>query len=123
MNLEREREAEQRRRQRVPLNGWAGRVLDWLRRVLVHGFAGLNYGRSERRMELIETLSLGGKRQLMLVVCDGRRVLVGAGGDSIQSLLALSELSGVAGAAAAGAASGYATIGGEPLADPEVRCC
>jgi flagellar biogenesis protein FliO len=38
-------------------------------------------------MELIETLQLGGKRQLMLVVCDGRRILVGAGGDGVQAVV------------------------------------
>jgi hypothetical protein len=41
-------------------------------------------------MELVEVLSLGGRRQLMLVVCDGRRFLVGAGGDSVQSVTAMS---------------------------------
>jgi hypothetical protein len=37
-------------------------------------------------MELIETLHLGGKRQLLLVLCDGQRYLVGAGGDSVHSI-------------------------------------
>jgi flagellar biogenesis protein FliO len=42
--------------------------------------------RTQRRMELVETLNLGGKRQLMLVVCEGKRYLVGAGGDSVHSI-------------------------------------
>ena len=42
--------------------------------------------RGKRRLELIETLPLGGKRQLMLVLCDGQRVLVGAGGDGVHSI-------------------------------------
>lgn len=40
-----------------------------------------------RRMELLETLSLGGRRQLMLVVCDGERFLVGVSGDAVQSIV------------------------------------
>jgi hypothetical protein len=47
---------------------------------------GLGGGRAGRRMELIETLQLGGKRQLLLVLCDGQRYLVGAGGDSVHSI-------------------------------------
>lgn len=49
--------------------------------------------RAKRRMELIEMLPLGGKRQLMLVVCDGQRYLVGAGGDSIHSIAEMRPLS------------------------------
>jgi hypothetical protein len=37
-------------------------------------------------MELVERLELGGKRQLMLVVCDGQRYLLGAGGDGVHSI-------------------------------------
>lgn len=45
---------------------------------------------SEPRMELIETLQLGSRRQLMLVLCDGERYLIGAGNDSVQSIAAAS---------------------------------
>jgi hypothetical protein len=38
-------------------------------------------------MELVEVLALGGKRQLLLVVCDGQRYLVGAGGDGVQTIV------------------------------------
>lgn len=63
------------------LNGLAGRVLGLLR--------GL---RSERQptikqMHLLETLSLGGKRQLMLVSCAGERFLVGGGLESIETIV------------------------------------
>ena len=61
-------------------------MLAWFRMLWPGGFARLGKGRAERRMELVEVLQLGGKRQLMLVVCDGRRYLVGAGGDSVQSI-------------------------------------
>jgi flagellar biogenesis protein FliO len=55
-------------------------------------FAGIGKARAKRRMELVEMLQLGGKRQLMLVVCDGQRYLVGAGGDSVQSIAEMREL-------------------------------
>jgi len=40
-----------------------------------------------RRMELLETLSLGGNRQLMLVRCGGERFLVGGSPDCIQNIV------------------------------------
>jgi hypothetical protein len=43
-------------------------------------------------MELIETLQLGGKRQLLLVSCDGQRYLVGAGSDSVHSIAEIAHL-------------------------------
>jgi flagellar biogenesis protein FliO len=52
----------------------------------------IHVGRGLRRMELIETLNLGGKRQLMLVVCDGERFLIGSGGDSVQSIERLARV-------------------------------
>ncbi len=45
--------------------------------------------REERRMKLAETLSLGGKRQLMLVLCDGQRYLVGASGEGVETIVAM----------------------------------
>jgi flagellar biogenesis protein FliO len=62
--------------------GLAGWLLQRLR-------GGLAQARGERRMRIAETLSLGGKRQLLLVVCDGERFLIGAGADSVQSITAL----------------------------------
>ena len=41
----------------------------------------------ERQMHLVETLGLGGKRQLMLVSCDGERFLVGGGVESIETIV------------------------------------
>lgn len=40
----------------------------------------------ERRMELVERLELGGRRQLVLVICDGNRYLVGAGPDTVYAI-------------------------------------
>jgi flagellar biogenesis protein FliO len=61
------------------LRGYAGRALVNLR-------IRFKASHAERRMELLETLNLGGKRQLMLVQCDGQRYLVGLGSDSVQSI-------------------------------------
>jgi flagellar biogenesis protein FliO len=43
----------------------------------------------EKQMELLETLQLGGKRQLLLVNCGGQRYLVGGGADSVDTIQAL----------------------------------
>jgi len=42
--------------------------------------------RVEQHMELIETLSLGGKRQVMLIECEGERYLVGCGNDAVATI-------------------------------------
>lgn len=54
-------------------------------------FHGLGQARNERRMKLAETLSLGGKRQLMLVICDGQRYLVGASGEDVGTIVAVAD--------------------------------
>jgi len=66
--------------------GLAGWLMELFSVPLRVRFAGMGKARTKRRMELVEMLQLGGKRQLMLVVCDGQRYLVGAGGDSVQSI-------------------------------------
>ncbi len=45
--------------------------------------------RTNRQMQLIETLALGGKKQLMLVSCGGEQFLVGGGSESIDSIVRL----------------------------------
>jgi len=65
----------------------------------VQGFAGWLLGflrdwRGQREMQrkqlrLVETLPLGGKRQLMLVTCAGESFLVGGGMDSVQTIVRL----------------------------------
>ena len=42
-----------------------------------------------RQMKLIEVLPLGGKRELMLVQCAGKRFVVAGGPDSIHSIVLL----------------------------------
>jgi flagellar biogenesis protein FliO len=71
--------------------GFQGGLAAWLLASFRNGFGRIGKVRSERRMEHIETLQLGGKRQLMLVLCDGHRFLVGAGGDSVHSVTAIGQ--------------------------------
>jgi hypothetical protein len=42
-----------------------------------------------KQLRLVETLSLGGKRQLMLVTCAGQSFLVGGGMDSVETIVRL----------------------------------
>lgn len=71
---------------REPETGLAAWLMAWFQTPLRVKFSGMGKVRAKRRMELVEMLQLGGKRQLMLVVCDGQRYLVGAGGDGVQSI-------------------------------------
>jgi flagellar biogenesis protein FliO len=71
--------------------GFAAQLLDWLRRTFRQGLTGTRKARRERRLELVEALPLGGRRQLLLVLCDGQRVLVGAGADSVQSIVEMKD--------------------------------
>jgi flagellar biogenesis protein FliO len=66
--------------------GQGGSLAGWLLQKLR---GGLTRTSAERRMHVVETLSLGGKRQLVLVVCDGERFLVGIGAESVGSIRAL----------------------------------
>jgi flagellar biogenesis protein FliO len=62
------------------VQGLAGWVLGLLR--------GLGQREAQvKQMELIETLTLGGKRQLMLVSCGGERFLVGGGLESVETIV------------------------------------
>jgi flagellar biogenesis protein FliO len=42
--------------------------------------------RNQRRMRVVETLSLGGKRSLLLVECAGKAFFVGCGGDAVNCI-------------------------------------
>ena len=42
---------------------------------------------SHKQLRLVETLPLGGKRQLMLVSCGGENFLVGGGLDSVETIV------------------------------------
>lgn len=58
--------------------GLAGVVLHWIR--------SMRQPAPVRRMHVVETLTLGGKRELKLVECWGQRYLVGCGPDSVQAI-------------------------------------
>jgi hypothetical protein len=60
-------------------------LAEWVLR-FARGWRGRDDGQ-RRQMRLVETLPLGGKRQLMLVSCDGERFLVGGGLDSIETIV------------------------------------
>jgi flagellar biogenesis protein FliO len=81
--------------------GVAAIIRAGLRRV----FAKLGQARGERRMELVERMELGGRRQLLLVVCDGQRYLVGTSSDGVHAIAAMRAQPEV-----------------RPCADEEMRC-
>jgi flagellar biogenesis protein FliO len=64
--------------------GFPGRVAECLRTLWL--VSGARPG-AVRQMRLVETLSLGGKKQLLLVACGGERFLVGTGADSVQTIV------------------------------------
>jgi hypothetical protein len=63
------------------VQGLAGWVLGLLRGCLGQREAQV------KQMQLIETLALGGKRQLMLVSCGEERFLVGGGLESVETIV------------------------------------
>lgn len=42
--------------------------------------------KNQRRMRVVETLPLGGKRSLVLVECEGKTFFVGCGGDAVNCI-------------------------------------
>lgn len=46
---------------------------------------------AERQMEMVETLALGGRKQLLLVRCGGESFLVGTGADTVQTIVRVSR--------------------------------
>ncbi|HZY60975.1 MAG TPA: flagellar biosynthetic protein FliO, partial [Edaphobacter sp.] len=63
-------------------HGLAGHLLE-----LIGGFRGRRRAVAARQMHLVETLPLGGKRQLMLVECAGERFLIGGGLESVETIV------------------------------------
>jgi flagellar biogenesis protein FliO len=60
------------------LAGWIlGRLRGWRR----------EHQTQRKQMRLVETLALGGRRQLMLVSCGGEHFLVGGGVDSVETIV------------------------------------
>jgi flagellar biogenesis protein FliO len=69
--------------------GTIGGVAGWIANFLRVPLSKVR-GRSAKRMQLVETLTLGGRRQLLLVTCDNRSFLIGAGSDQVGTILPLS---------------------------------
>ncbi len=65
------------------MQGLAGWVLSLLR-----GWRGQRE-MPRKQLRLVETLPLGGKRQLMLVTCAGESFLVGGGMESVETIVRL----------------------------------
>jgi flagellar biogenesis protein FliO len=63
------------------VQGLAGWVFGMLR-----GWRGESVAH-DKQMRLVETLALGGKRQLMLVACGGEHFLVGGGVESVETIV------------------------------------
>ena len=60
-----------------------GGVVGWLLGLVAqHGSA-----RERRDLRVIETLALGGRKQLLLVACGTERYLVGTGADSVETIV------------------------------------
>ena len=77
----------------------ASPLVNWVKRVSAGALGCMQVGRAPRQMQLLETLNLGGKRQLLLVVCDGKRYLIGAGGDGVHSIEEVRPTAGACGTA------------------------
>ena len=63
--------------------GWAG----WVIRTLQRGRDGLVARRTAKTMQVLETLPLGGRRQLALVRCGEDEFLVGMSGDGVSTIV------------------------------------
>ena len=63
------------------VGGVVGFVIDLVR--------GRGVARTERSLKILETLQLGGRRQLMLVRCGQQQFLVGSGADGVQTIVAV----------------------------------
>ena len=64
-----------------PWGGVVGIVIDLMR--------GRRRARAERSLKVLETLQLGGRRQLLLVRCGQHQFLVGTGADGVQTIVAV----------------------------------
>lgn len=81
---------------REPQTGLIAILMGTVQTVLQSVFGWMRRAKSDQRLELLETLQLGGKRQLMLVRCDGQSFLVGTGSDSVHTVVEVHSRSLVA---------------------------
>lgn len=69
-------------------SGWVGRVAAWLRRI------GGTPARAAAPLRLEARVSLGPKKSLVLVHCQGRQLLLAVAGDSITPLMEMAAARG-----------------------------
>jgi hypothetical protein len=69
------------REQAVEVQGIARRVFSMLRDLYEQRDV------QDKQLQLMETLALGGKKQLMLVSCGGERFLVGGGSEGVETIV------------------------------------
>lgn len=70
-------------------SSWPGGLAGWL---LSHlSGAGIKRKSVAKQMQLLETLPLGGKRNLMLVSCVGELFLVGGSTEGVESIVRVSR--------------------------------
>jgi flagellar biogenesis protein FliO len=65
--------------QAVNPGGLAGWLIGFIRDRETH--------KTAKHMSVVEHLSLGGRRQLTLIVCDGERFLVGGGIEGVETIV------------------------------------
>ncbi len=54
---------------------------------VMRGLEQTRNSRRRRRMKVVESLALGGRRQLLLVLCDEQEYLVGAGAEGVETIV------------------------------------
>lgn len=68
-----------------------GSAADTLTRTVSSVAPGRPWGARRRRMEMVESLTLSGRKQLFLVECDRQRYLVGGGAEGVATIVAMGE--------------------------------
>ena len=76
-------------------------LADWLLEVVWRVLGRGGVARS-KEMRVVETLTIGPKKQLVLVTCGGERFLVGTGADSVGTIVRVGAEATVADGGAAG---------------------
>ena len=71
---------------RTPAERLFCRAIEWLV-ALLGGTWRDGSGVVPRRMKVVETLSIGVRKQLLLVLCDGEKYLVATGPDTVQTIM------------------------------------
>jgi Flagellar biosynthesis protein, FliO len=73
---------------------WMGRIGKGVAVLLRERLSLARKNRSEMPLRVLETVSLGGRRQVFLLACGGERYLVGAGAETVGCMLRIADLGG-----------------------------